>query len=123
MKNLLIAAMLLVISLPTVAQEIKHAPTLDACQADFNLWMADINRASHGGANEVSSLSFNELFTRVGYIHDCQDANPSLKKNCNDEGLLMEWIYGMEMRNRLLGFVKRHSLKETFLDEDAARKR
>jgi hypothetical protein len=122
MKTLLIT-MLLVMSRPTVAQDIKHAPTPDACQADFNLWMADINRASHGGVNEVPKLSFNELFNRVGYIHDCQDANPSLKKNCNDDGLLMELIYGIEMRHRLLVFVKRHDLKETFLDEDAAGKR
>jgi|SRR5579863_4088243 len=122
MKIVFIATMLIIAS-SAVAQEMQHAPTLDACQADFNLWIADINRAAHGGTNVVPKLSFKDLLDRVHYIDDCQDANPSLKKNCKDEGLVMTLIYEVEMRNRLISFVKRHDFKEMFLAEDTSGKR
>jgi hypothetical protein len=122
MKSLLVAVMV-AMSLSSVAQEIKHAPTMESCQADFNLWMAGISRAARGEPSPVANLSFDELFSRIAYIRDCKDANPALKKNCDDEGLLLDWMYGVEMRNRLLRFVKRHDLKETFLEEDKAEKR
>jgi len=130
MKNSLVV-LVLAMSLATVAQQTEHAPTLESCVADLNLWEFEM----HGWPNPSSAqereatkrLTFDQINHRVISLAECMDAHPGLAKNKGpdsaNESLTLADIYNAELQLRLSNFIDRHGLTQKFMDEDAAGKR
>lgn len=130
MNTKLLVACVLALSMSAIPQEVKHAPTLDSCAADLNLWISQIPGwpTSTGVQDQegTRSLTAQEITKRGAYLNDCGQAYPVLNKNRPGElsaiaslGL----IYESEIQRRLFHFLDRHGLSEKFTQEDEAGKR
>ena len=116
-------------SFVAISQEVKHAPTLEQCTADMNLWAGEIPGwpAVSAVQNGTRALTVKDMGERMRYIHDCGSAYPSLHKGTDPDKLPLPQslisAYEGEIRNRLLDFVERHGLLDKFRQEDQAGKR
>jgi len=101
-----------------VPQEVKRAPTLQACTADLNLWRS---------REEIKSLTTLEMLARIRSLMDCTGAYPTLAKSTPAGELPAVWYlkitYEEEIEGRLFNFVDRHGLSKRFAEEDEAGKR
>jgi hypothetical protein len=120
----------LFISTPTLwaAENAQHAPALQACEADFDLWASQIPgfpNLEHIDEG-TKSVTVKEMATRVSSLNDCTSAYPAL--NESNPGQLSAFtslimIYTLELQSRYSNFLDRHDLKTKFLEEDAAGER
>ena len=129
------AALLLVfvITLATIAGagEIKHAPTLEACTADINLWVSELKQwpkeTPDQARKDLETLTYADLADRSAYLNDCLQAHRELADEARGKlsaaTTLILVDYSSEMRNRLVDFIERHSLFPKFTAEDATGKR
>lgn len=111
-------------------QEVRHAPTLEACAADMNLWRgeipatSDINNSIRTG---TKNLTVKGMQKRIEYIQDCASAYPQLLQSGDSSrvpltvSLVIE--YRTEITQRLTDFLERRDLWSKFLEEDDAGKR
>src|SRR5580658_5196368 len=80
MKRLLALAglILAVMTASLVAQEVKHAPTFQACDADLNLWSSQIRgfptSTREQDQESTKSLTVVEMTNRSSYLGDCSQA-------------------------------------------------
>ena len=59
----------------SATQEVKHAPTVEQCQADQRLWLSKIEV----GDNDVSA-NFTELSGWSREMLDCQHVDPAISQ-------------------------------------------
>jgi len=99
-------------------QEVKHAPTLQSCTADLNLWRS---------REESKSLTVLEMSVRIRSMMDCTAAYQGLANSAPGGELPPAWYlkitYEEEIEDRLFNFVKRHGLSKQFAQEDESGKR
>jgi hypothetical protein len=113
MKTLLLAVAIL-IAVPALGQEVKHAPTAAQCQADQRLWLSTLE--SNHGFEDV------RMPTLVAWEHEmsqCQAVDPP-----NNIKYYNTWGEGKaEESLRERDFITRHGFYDQFIAEDAAGKR
>jgi hypothetical protein len=113
MKTLLLVFGLM-LSLPTVGQDIEHAPTVEQCRADQRLWKARLK----GGGGPLPSVQI--LSQWHGEMIACWNVDPTTDQN--DYAGTTVYI-SVEESNRYLAFIKRHNLYKQFEQEDKEGKR
>ena len=126
----------------TNSQEINSAPTLDVCNAQVNLWVAetDISRPYGPEIRKVmDALTSEDILSREGVIMDClttgfkelkadqkgpQRAAKSQKLGIRfDEARTLLDLYSMEQRMRYYHFITRNNLMGKFGQQDRAGER
>ena len=119
------------------SQEVKPAPTLEVCNAQVNLWVAqmDISRPYGPEVREVlNALTSKDLSDREGLITGCMSANTEMLRGVPegpqrvaraqkleirlDEALSLLRLYSMEQRTRYFHFIARNKLIPKFDQED-----
>jgi hypothetical protein len=99
---------MLLIPIVGLHQDVRHAPTLESCAADINLW-----------TSEIPGL-------RISALDRCTESHPSLAKALPGEEApaeLLVALYNGEMKQRLMDFLDRHGLGAKFIEEDKEGKR
>jgi len=114
----------------TATQQVKHAPTFQACSADLNLWSSEIRgfptSTSEQDEESTRTLTLEEMSNRVSYLNDCAQAYPVFNRNRPGELSALSslcLVYMQEMQVRLFHFLARHDLTTKFFDEDKAGRR
>jgi hypothetical protein len=92
------------------AQEIKHAPTVEQCQADGRLWFSKLEDSL------TSSVSYNTLVDWSSEMRDSSKVD-SVHHDLYDN-VVSEAIGTIV--SRYVNFVQRHHLYEQFVAEDEA---
>ena len=130
MKSLAALTLILAAFITPAPQEVKHAPTLQSCTADLNLWTAQIPGWPTPSTEQIregmKSLTVKEMREREVYVGDCASAYPEIKRAKNNEvstSLYLIMVYDIEIEERLFGFLRRHSLLDKFTAEDETGKR
>jgi len=115
---------------PTAAQQVKHTPTFESCDADVNLWLSQIPGRPKPTVEQVQegtkSLTVDEMGKRISHLIDCAQAYPDFQKYRLGELSALESVgrfYELELRTRLFHFIDRHGLTTRFYEEDEAGKR
>jgi hypothetical protein len=125
-------ALILLLALPTLTapQEMQHAPTLESCLADINLWSSQIEPRLNPSEEQIHAatkvLTFAELQARLQYLGACTGAYPQLldaPKRKMSWAASLAYDYDIEQDQRLMDFLDRHHLGPQFLSEDRAGKR
>ncbi len=117
-KILLVAGIILWITFRIASpQEVKHAPALEACVADANLWVSEVENGLNQG-RIPPQLTWKQLVARQSYLMDCQQAYPKHQWS-ND----LNYVYEMEQAEREMKFIVRHKLFDQFIKEDEAGER
>jgi hypothetical protein len=114
MKRLWLLVLVLVSVNSLGSQEVKHAPTVDQCRADQQLWLSKIE-------DFTSSQSVGyELATGWGFVMEgCEKIDPDhLDRYYNTEVEI-----AVLRVTRLYRFLERHNMYQQFLAEDAQGKR
>jgi hypothetical protein len=113
-----------------VPQEVKHAPTLQSCAADLNLWTSQIpgwpTPTVEQNREGTKSLTVLEMAGRISSIAECIGAHPILDKAKPGElpaPSSLTLVYDEELKLRLFDFIDRHGLRDKFAQEDLAGKR
>lgn len=126
----LCAAITLMISVVAVPQDIKHAPTLESCVADLNLWTSEIPGYPDATLDQVrsaiSSLTTHELEGRRKSLGECALSYPVLansKRNEISATQSLTMYYETETEIRYSHFLLRHNLLDKFRAEDVAGQR
>ena len=97
------------------SQEVKHAPTVECCRADQQLWLAKLEQPNDGTA----TVGYNELSGWFREMKDCRKVDPDSELSYyNTTGEI-----NSELIMRLVRFLGRHHLWDQFLAEDAQGKR
>lgn len=126
----------------TNSQEIKPVPTLEVCNAQVNLWVAqtDISRPYGPEIRKVmNALTSVDILNREGVITDCvltdvkelkavpegpQRAAKAQKLGIRfDEAETSLHMYSAEQRTRYFAFISRNNLIPEFDQEDKAGER
>jgi hypothetical protein len=110
--HFLVVAVVLTASL--IGQDVEHAPTVAQCQADQRLWMSKLE-----GGNPSAIPEYSVLGKWGDEMRDCQEVDPENKPTYYNT---QEEIHDAQ-HLRMLHFIARHGMWQTFLDEDAAGKR
>ncbi len=129
-KTILLLTSLFALAALAVSQEIKHAPTLESCNADLDLWTSQIpgfpTSTREQDQDGTKGLTVAETTGRLSYLDECSRAYPVLNKNRTgelSELFSLELIYVQEIQRRHLHFLSRHGLTAKFYEEDEAGKR
>lgn len=130
MKSLAALTLILAVVVTAAPQEVKHAPTLQSCTADLNLWTSQIPGWPKPSTEQIregtKALTVKEMQEREAYIGDCANAYPEVNRAKNDgvsTSLYLIMVYDIEIEERVFGFLRRHSLLVKFTAEDEAGKR
>jgi hypothetical protein len=120
---------LLLTTIHVDAAQDDHAPSVEVCRADMNLWRdqmteyftaeADYNNKGLPNRSSVMGLTFLQLNHRSTEKGQCAVVDPPSGDEYND--LLV--TYGEARDDRFKFFVKRHNLLKQMLAEDTAGKR
>lgn len=115
---------------PTLAtQDIQHAPRLETCAADVNLWTSEIPDWPNPSLDQVREgtkpLSERVIRDRIVSITHCSSAYPQLNQARSGElaASALTTAYELELQQRLFDFLDRHGLLAKFTEEDEAEKR
>ena len=131
MKSLAALTLILAVFVTPAPQEVKHAPTLQSCTADLNLWTSQIPGWPKPSTEQIregtKTLTVKEMQDREVYIGDCANAYPAEVNRPKNDGvsasLYLIMVYDIEIEERLFGFLRRHSLLDKFTAEDETGKR
>jgi hypothetical protein len=111
-------------------QNVQHAPTFQACNADFNLWSSQMPGFPVSTTDQeqegTRSLTVVEMVNRISYLDDCSGAYPVLNKNRTGEMSALsslDWMYIQQIQTRYLHFLSRYGMSAKFYEEDEAGKR
>jgi hypothetical protein len=125
----------------TNSQEVRHAPTLEVCNAQVNLWIAqmDITRKYGPEVRKVlNTLTSHQIEDRERLISDCiladvdellavpegQRAAKAQKVGMRlDAADVLLSLYSREQRSRYFNFIARRHLLPNFDEEDQAGER
>ena len=91
----------------------QHAPTLEQCRADGNLWKPTSTTDVVNGP-----VLYIDLLTQATEMDQCASAYPDDKQAASWS--LIADIHNSAAQNRLSNFLVRHRLENKFLKEDAA---
>jgi hypothetical protein len=124
------------------SQEVKPAPTLEVCNAQVNLWVAqtDISRQYGPEIRKVmNTLTSKDIADREGLITECMLADIRELRSVPEgpertakaqklgiklnEGAALDNLYSMEQRARYFNFIVRRHLLSEFDREDQAGER
>jgi hypothetical protein len=129
MKLLTVSLLIFAFSAAT-AQEIKHAPTLESCTADINLWTSQFPAWPNPPYEKIRAatkdLTSKELNDRTNYMFECGSAYPQLSLARSGQvgpAFSPMFIYDAEVSSRYLDFIARHALLNKFNEEDKAGER
>jgi hypothetical protein len=127
MKLLILSVLVFAFCAIVVPQEINHAPTLEACTADSNLWLNQIPGWPSPPTLEqirvgTRDLTAREILKRNVYLNTCGIAYPKLLNQTSHLTDLSQY-YATEVDQRLVNFLQRHTLLNEFSEEDEAGKR
>ena len=139
MKRILTLSVVIVaFAVGTNSQEVKSAPTLEVCNAQVNLWVAqtDISKPYGPEIRKVmNTLTSKGILDREQLVTDCMLADirelravPEAERTAKaqklgirlNEGAALDNLYGMEQRTRYFNFIARHKLVPKFDEEDQA---
>lgn len=128
--SMLSLALVAVVSLIAAPQAVKHAPSLQSCVADINLWSSQIPGFPEASYDQwrggFKSMTLREIDDRTSSLTDCVNAYPPLGKGQNGNlsvAVTISNYYGLETQARYLDFIYRHGLLRSFTEEDEAGKR
>jgi hypothetical protein len=113
MKKTLLAVVIL-LAVPAIGQEVEHAPTVAQCQADQRLWLSKLE--SSDLLKDVTHRTLNDWAEEMAKCKVVDPENHWKYYNTGAEALA-------EQSSRETGFIIRHGLWQQFVDEDAAGKR
>jgi len=114
MKTILLVVAF-VIAVPALGQEVKHAPTVDQCQADQRLWLSKLEGPESG----LDDAPFSTLNAWNAELDQCKAVDPQNHfkyYNTTSEITAEQFI-------RAQHFIDRHGLHDQFIAEDTAGKR
>ncbi|HXY09344.1 MAG TPA: hypothetical protein VEI52_15990 [Terriglobales bacterium] len=129
MKNwkLTVSVGIVAVAATVALAEPKHAPTLESCIADVNLWSSQIPGFPDATLDQVRSgtkgLTMHEISVRVSSISDCVAAYPMIgqgQKGSLSAATTLIMFYDYELKIRYSNFLVRHNMLDTFNDEDQA---
>jgi len=129
MKNwtLAVSVGLVAVAATVALAEPKHAPTLQSCIADVNLWSSQIPGFPDATLDQVRSgtkgLTMHEISVRVSSISDCVVGYPMIEQGQNrspSAATTLIMYYDDELEIRYSNFLMRHNMLDTFNDEDQA---
>jgi hypothetical protein len=110
-----------------IPQEIKHAPALQSCAADLNLWASQIPGWPIPTLDQLESgtksLTVDEMEGRVSSMNECFQSYPLLQKSSPGDlpaALSLMGFYQQEVQLRYFSFLVRHHLLDKFKEEDNA---
>ncbi|HXO04871.1 MAG TPA: hypothetical protein VN884_04480 [Candidatus Sulfotelmatobacter sp.] len=107
-------AVAIVLAVPALGQEVKHAPTVAQCQADQKLWLSKLE-----DDRGIDDVKFETLDGWQQEMKDCKEVDEiNGRKYFN----VMTEIEA-EFSRRELDFIVRHHQFDQFLAEDAAGQR
>lgn len=119
-----LAISVIALSAFVVPQDIKHAPTLDSCTADVNLWSSGMaSHSAHQMLEATKSLTVHEMEERIVQLGDCYGAYPALRQTRVEElpvTIALQETYQEAIYERLFNFLARHNLSAEFQKEDEA---
>jgi hypothetical protein len=125
-----ISGLMLVFCATAGSQDVKHAPTFEACTADLNLWTSQIPGWPNPNLDQVregtKNLAMSEMDRRLDSLGECSGAYPAFLKSKSNEipaMLALIQVYHAERAERMLDFLSRHNLLLKFIEEDEAGKR
>jgi hypothetical protein len=126
----LFAALVLACGSTLATQDVQHAPTLETCVADVNLWTSEIPGWPNTSLDQIregtNPLSVRVIQSRILSVTECSSAHPQLNQAKSGElaaSSALPHLYELEMQRRLLDFLDRHGLRAKFTEEDEAGKR
>jgi hypothetical protein len=129
MRIWLLAASAILVT-TTVSQEIKHAPTLQSCIGDINLWSSQIPGFPEPSVDQLragtKSLTMHEMDGRTASLAECSSAYPQLGKPQSGDlpaNVTLLMYYDDEQNMRYSDFLLRHGMLEKFKEEDNAGRR
>lgn len=107
--------------------QVKHAPTLESCTADINLWTSQLPGFPDTHADQLhngtKTLTASEMEARIESIGDCADAHPIFKLGQPGQmspAYALTAYYALETEHRYHTFLLRHDLAQKFHEEDEA---
>ncbi len=113
---------------PAFAQEVKHAPTKDVCQADVSVWYSTEMSTEYLNAEAawvtdhvrnrtaLAKMSLHTVIARMDEMNACMHVDPEQIDLYHSAGDLYYGIYA----DRAINFISRHHLMEQFEQEDSA---
>jgi len=114
MKTLLLAIVVM-IAVPAIGQEVQHAPIAAQCQADQRLWLSRLEDNS----DRLKDVPIRTLSAWQDEMRQCLAVDPENQlKYANTRSET-----GAEIELREGNFIYRHDLWDQFVAEDAAGKR
>lgn len=119
MNRILIFAVLLCTASMAVGQgAIKHAPTVDQCQADQRLWWAQLEAIDPKDAHALARLpKYTVLEAWEREMSDCSDIDPQHARAYNTAAIEIMAC----MDRRLTDFFTRHNLWNKYFAEETGR--
>jgi hypothetical protein len=121
-------ALLLAMSHVGVSQD-DHAPSVETCRADKNLWADQITEYEYAEADYITKGLPNRTFI-IGLTYNQLNIRPREMGQCAVVDTPMEAAYNQLLSrysnardDRFKFFVERHNLKKQMIAEDAAGKR
>jgi len=121
---------MLLIPIVGLHQDVRHAPTLESCAADINLWTSERPGLPVATLDQLRKamkpITVQELGGRISALDRCTESHPSLAKALPGEEApaeLLVALYNGEMKQRLMDFLDRHGLGAKFIEEDKEGKR
>jgi hypothetical protein len=127
MKTWRFAAGAVMVASLASSQGVKHAPTLQSCVADINLWSSQIPGFPESGLDQIrtgmKSLTMKEIDGRVSSLGECVNSYPMLgKPQAGDLPAIITLLsfYDSEKELRYINFLHRHELLGKLKEEDAA---
>jgi hypothetical protein len=110
MRKIALAVAVLIVA-PAFAQEVKHAPTLDQCRADYHLWFSKLENPH--GTDAVTDDVLGQWYSEMG--------------DCTATDSAYEWHYVnaqaeicAERQLRMRHFLMRRNLIQQYVAEDEA---
>ena len=126
-KAIALIVSVFVLTAVTIPQEVKHAPSLQSCEADLRLWASQLEGWPNPSMDQIhagtKSLTFDELAGRMFSISKCEESYPILQRSKSGElsfPTTLVSYYKLEETERYIDFIVRHNLASKFKEEDQA---
>jgi hypothetical protein len=128
--KLVSSAAILALATVTVAQDAKHAPTLESCADNISLWSSQMPGSPEPSNEQLRTWlkiwTARQIGAATKLIRECASAYPVLgapKSGHESAALTLTTNFDDEVHTRYLDFIVRHGLMKQFAKEDDAGKR
>lgn len=117
MKSVLLTTIALLFGILAFAQQTKHAPTVAQCRADESAWSLEVVEEHDASFTHLATnTTAKTLIDWRNEMNACESVDSARVHYY----LQVNGLIDSELVTRLEGFLRRHNLKQQFLDEDAA---